>query len=321
MRRGADARLQAEGSGSSGSGQERTAGTAPSNPSRPWPRRSVLASLAGVVGWAGAAGLAGCAGGSPGLAPAAAEAAALRAVLAGPQRGAANRTRDGARHPYETLRFFGLVPTATVIELAPGGGWYTEIIAPYLRDRGRLLAAHYARDSADEGRRRSRAGFEAKVAADPANYGRVVVGTLPVRGRFEDLPASGEADLVLTFRNVHNWLEEGSLDAILRASFAALKPGGVLGVVDHRARPGTTLERQRTTGYITEAVMTEHARAAGFVLEATSEVNANPQDTHDHPHGVWSLPPTLRGGAVDRARFVAIGESDRFTHRYRKPAA
>jgi len=281
--------------------------------SRPWPRRSVLAGIAG---------LAACTTGPFGAATSRSdEDAALRAALAGPQRGAANRARDAARHPYETLRFFGLAPGATVIELAPGAGWYTEILAPYLRERGRLFAAHYARDAAQEGRRRSRAAFEAKLAADPANYARVVVGTLPVGGRFEDLPAAADADLVLTFRNVHNWLEEGSLDGILRASFTALKPGGVLGVVDHRAPPGTPPARQRTSGYITEAVMTEHARAAGFVLDATSPVNENPRDTHDHPHGVWSLPPTLRGGDVDRARFVAIGESDRFTHRYRKPAA
>lgn len=281
-----------------------------------WSRRSALAGLVALPG------LAGCVG-TPGAAPAgtAPDDAALRAAIAGPQRSAANRARDDARHPYETLRFFGLGPGATVIELAPGAGWYTEILAPYLRERGRLLAAHYARDSANEGRRRSRAAYEAKMAADAANYGRVVTGTLPTTGRFDDLPVAGNADLVLTFRNVHNWLEEGSLDGLLRASFAALKPGGVLGAVDHRAPPGTSLERQRTSGYINEAVMTEHARAAGFVLEATSEVNANPRDTHDHPHGVWSLPPTLRGGDRDRARFVAIGESDRFTHRYRKPKA
>ena len=246
--------------------------------------------------------------------------AALQAAIAGTHRSAANRARDGARHPYETLRFFGLQPTHTVIEIAPGGGWYTEILAPYLRERGRLLAAHYAADDAEEGRRRSRAGFQAKLAAAPALYDRVVVGTLPKGSVFTDLAVPGGADMVLTFRNVHNWIEDGHLDETLRAFASALKPGGVLGVVDHRAAPGTSLERIKTSGYVTEALMEERARAAGFVLQARSEVNANPRDTRDHPNGVWSLPPSLRGGAVDRERFVAIGESDRFTHRYVRAA-
>lgn len=245
------------------------------------------------------------------------EDAALKAAIAGPQRSAANRARDAARHPYETLRFLGLTPASRVVELAPGGGWYTEILAPYLRERGQLFAAHYPKDSADEGQRRSRAGFEARLAGAPALFDRVRVGTLPRSGRFDDL-APGSVDLVLTFRNVHNWLEEGTLDAIFRASQAVLRPGGVFGVVDHRATPGTPLERQRASGYITEALVTERAVAAGFVLAATSAVNANPRDGHDHPHGVWSLPPTLRGGDAERERFLAIGESDRFTHRYEK---
>ena len=247
--------------------------------------------------------------------------AGLRAALDGPQRSAANRARDGARHPGPTLAFFGLQPQHAVLELAPGGGWYTEILAPWLRERGRLYAAHYPRDSAEEGQRKSRAGFEAKLAQTPALYDRVVVGSLPRGAHFSDLSVPGGADQVLTFRNLHNWLEDGRLADMLRASFDVLKPGGVLGVVAHRAPPGTPLAQQIATGYLTEALVAEHAQAAGFVLEARSEVNANPLDTHDHPHGVWSLPPTLRGGDVERERFVAIGESDRLSHRYRKPVA
>ncbi len=245
--------------------------------------------------------------------------AALQAALDGPQRSAANRARDAARHPYETLRFFGLQPTHKVVELAPGGGWYTEILAPYLRDRGRLYAAHYPRDDGSEDRRRSRAGFEAKLARNPEWYDRVHVGTLPVTSRSNDLAADGSADLVLTFRNLHNWFDDGTLGARLRACHALLAPGGWLGVVDHRAAPGTPAEQQKRSGYLEEARVIDEARAAGFVLDARSEINANPRDTRDHPHGVWSLPPSLRGGDVERARFVAIGESDRFTHRYRKP--
>jgi len=243
----------------------------------------------------------------------------LQAVIAGPQRSAANRARDAARHPYETLRFFGLQRHHQVVEIAPGGGWYTEILAPWLRESGKLYAAHYARDDATEYRRKGRAAFEAKLAAEPALYDRVVVGTLPAGGRFTDLAVPGGADAVLTFRNVHNWIEDGTLDDMLRAFAQVLKSGGVLGVEEHRAAPGTTLEQIRKTGYVTEDLLIVRARAAGFELQARSEINANPRDTKDHPHGVWSLPPTLRGGEVDRAKYRAIGESDRFTHRYVKP--
>jgi predicted methyltransferase len=242
----------------------------------------------------------------------------LQQVIAGPHRSAPNRQRDAARHPYDTLRFFGLKPEHAVIEIAPGGGWYTEILAPWLHDRGQLLAAHYATDDSIEGRRRSRTRFEAKLAADPTRYGHVKVGTLPGSAAFTDLSVPGGADAVLTFRNVHNWLEAERLDAMLQAFHGALKAGGVLGVVEHRARPGTSLEQIKTTGYVTEDLMIARARAAGFELQARSEINANPADTTDHPNGVWSLPPTLRGGDVDHARFLAIGESDRFTHRYVK---
>jgi predicted methyltransferase len=268
-------------------------------------RRSLLAAAA-------LAALPGCAH------VGAADGAALRQAIDGAHRSAANRARDAARHPYETLRFFGLQRQHAVVEIAPGGGWYTEILAPWLHDAGRLYAAHYPRDDPAEGRRKSRAAFEAKLAAEPALYGRVVVGTLPRGDQFVDLAVPGGADAVLTFRNVHNWIEDGHLDDTLRAFARVLKPGGVLGVEEHRAPPGTTLERIVATGYVTEALLVERARAAGFELQARSEVNANPRDTKDHPHGVWSLPPTLRGGDVDRARFLAIGESDRFTHRYVK---
>lgn len=246
----------------------------------------------------------------------------LAAVIAGAQRSDANRARDAARHPAETLRFFGLMPTQTVIEIAPGAGWYTEILAPYLHDAGRLYAAHYAADAAEEGRRRARARFEAKLAQSPAIYGRVLLGTLPRDGRgFTDIAPPGGADLVLTFRNVHNWIEDGHLDATLRAFHAVLKPGGVLGVEEHRAAPGTPMAQVIASGYVPEALVIERAQAAGFSLAGRSEINANPRDTKDHAHGVWSLPPTLRGGELDRARFMAIGESDRMTLKFTKPAS
>jgi predicted methyltransferase len=246
----------------------------------------------------------------------AAEDPRLQAVIAGPQRGSANRARDVARHPYETLRFFGLRPTDTVIELSPGGGWYTEVLAPYLREQGHLYAAGESADDADDYRRRSRQNFDAKLAKDPGLYDRVRVGLLPRKGAFTDIAPTGGADLVLTFRNVHNWIEAGHLDETLRACASVLKPGGVLGVEEHRAPPGSSLAWIEKNGYVTEELLIGRARSAGLELAARSEINANSRDTKDHPHGVWSLPPTLRGGDADRARFVAIGESDRFTHRY-----
>ena len=279
----------------------------------PKPRRTALAQIAGLAALATTTFV------TPRAAWAQTDAdSALQAAIAGAHRSAANRARDGARHPYETLRFFGLQPQHGVVELTPGGGWYTEILAPYLRERGRLYEAHFARDSASEGRRRARANFEARLAKDPALYDRVVVGSLPGPTGFTDISPPGGADMVVTFRNVHNWLQDGSLDDMLRGCFKLLKVGGVLGVVDHRAAPGTALKQMMDSGYVTEALMEERARAAGFTLAAKSEVNANPRDTKDHPGGVWQLPPTLSGKDVDREKYLAIGESDRFTHRYVK---
>src|SRR5690349_17515115 len=246
-----------------------------------------------------------------------AEDAALRAALNSPQRSATNRARDAARHPYETLRFFGLAPTQTVVELVPGGGWYTEILAPYLREQGKLFVASEAADDPDDYRRKGRRGLDEKLARNPELFDRVQVVLLPRTPVFAGIPA-GSVDRVLTFRNVHNWLEAGHLDATLQAAAAALKPGGVLGVEEHRAPPGRSPEWIIKNGYVTEDLLIQRAQAAGLVLDARSEVNANPRDSHDHPNGVWSLPPTLRGGDVDKDTFLAIGESDRFTHRYVK---
>jgi predicted methyltransferase len=190
----------------------------------------------------------------------------------------------------------------------------------YLRERGRLVAAHYARDAASESQRTGRARFEEKLAAAPALYDRTVVVTQPGPGHgFIGELAPGSADLVLTFRNIHNWIEAGHLEGSLRAVHAALRPGGVLGVEEHRAVPGTSVEQMMRSGYVEQDWFVRQAHAAGFVLDGASEANANPRDTRDHPHGVWSLPPTLRGGEADRARYMAIGESDRMTLRLLKP--
>lgn len=244
----------------------------------------------------------------------------LDSAIAGPQRSAANRARDVYRHPKETLIFFGLRPGMSVIEIAPGGGWYTEILAPVLRDQGRLYEATYAKDSPSAEERHLREIFDRKMASDPGLYGKVVVGTMP-ETRFTDIAPPLGADMVLTFRNIHNWIEAGHLDTTLRAFFDVLRPGGVLGVEEHRAAPGTSLERIVKTGYVPEAYVIEHCQAAGFRLDGRSEINANPRDTKDYEKGVWTLPPTFRNGQVDRARYAAIGESDRMTLRFRKPLA
>lgn len=243
----------------------------------------------------------------------------LSAVVAGPQRSAANQKRDVYRHPVETLQFFGLKPTQTVIEIEPGGGWYTEILAPYLRKQGLLYEAPYAGLKSSEELKESHGytSFVQKLKQSPEVYDKVVVGPL-LPGAFENIP-TGSADMVVTFRNIHNWIKSEKLDSNLKAFYAALKPGGVFGVVDHRAKAGTSLEKMIETGYMSQDYVIEHAKAAGFTFVASSEINANPLDTADHPGGVWSLPPTLSGGDKDKAQFLAIGESDRMTLKFVKP--
>ena len=296
--------------------QQHSMNTAPS-PRQGLNRRALnLGLLSGAASLTGLGALTGCA--STGGAAGGVSQAELEKAVAAAHRSEANRARDPFRNPVQTLAFFGVAPTQSVIEISPGGGWYTEILAAYLREPGRLYTAHLPKDKGSEGARRARQRFDDKLAALPAVYGRVVSGTMPEATGFTDINPPGGADAVLTFRNVHNWLADNTLDAKLRAFAAVLKQGGTLGVVDHRAAAGTSVDAMKKSGYVTEELMETAARAAGFRLAARSEVNANAKDTKDHPGGVWSLPPVLSGKDVDRAKFVAIGESDRFTHRYVK---
>lgn len=242
----------------------------------------------------------------------------LAEVINGPQRSPASKARDAARHPLETLRFFGVSQEHSVIEVAPGGGWYTEILAPYLRERGRFYAAWETTVSPQVAAGRVRYAY--KLSREPEIYGRAVLGLMPgPTGGFTGVATPGTADMVLTFRNIHNWIERNELDLMLRGFYDVLKPGGVLGIEEHRAPPGTPVERIIATGYVPEALVISRARAAGFELAGSSEINANPKDTKDYPNGVWSLPPTLRGGDVEREKFMAIGESDRMTLKFVKP--
>ncbi|HST44675.1 MAG TPA: methyltransferase [Luteimonas sp.] len=244
----------------------------------------------------------------------------LDAAIASDTRTPANVVRDAHRHPRETLAFFGVERGDTVVEITPGGGWYAEILAPYLRDGGRYVGAVVDPAAVPEGRQRdynqkTRAALEAKFAAAPQLYGRAsLVGYDPAQATFG--PA-GSADVVLTFRNVHNWRAASQAEGMFRGFFAVLKPGGVLGVVEHRARADVPANDE--TGYVGEAQVIALAEAAGFRLDARSEVNANPRDTRDHPNGVWTLPPVGRHDAEDAQKYAAIGESDRMTLRFVKP--
>lgn len=242
----------------------------------------------------------------------------LQSVLTGQHRTEANMARDDARHPVETLTFFGVTETDTLAEITPGGGWYTEILAPLVREKGMLYAVHFAADSEVAYYQRSRNGFLEKLAADPAVYDKVKV-TEFVPGTPVRMAPLGQVDKVLTFRNVHNWLKAGNAEQAFKDFFAMLKPGGVLGVVEHRAKPGTSMDTMKVSGYVTEAEVIRLAQAAGFVLDGRSEVNANKKDRANHPKGVWSLPPSLALGEEDRDKYLAIGESDRMTLRFRKP--
>ena len=242
---------------------------------------------------------------------------ALKAAIASSARAPANVARDAARHPYETLTFFGIRPDMTVVELAPGGGWYTEILAPYLRDKGKLIAAGESPTSEHEGARRYANNFTRKLADNPALFAKVERSVFEPPRKYA-IAAPSSVDMVLTFRNLHNWTNAGDdkVRELLSEVRKVLKPGGVLGVVDHRL-PASRAAGS-TGGYLHEAYVIKLIEGAGFKLAAKSEVNANPKDTADYAKGVWALPPSLSNGQVDREKYLAIGESDRMTLKFVK---
>ncbi|MBN9459800.1 MAG: class I SAM-dependent methyltransferase [Burkholderiales bacterium] len=280
-----------------------SAGAAPASFVDP-ARRRALRTIAALAGAAAAA-------------PAAAAAGGLERWIGGAHRSPNNIVRDRYRHPLQTLTFFGVREDSTVVEILPGSaGYYLEILAPWLRDRGRYIAA--GRDeSAPAAYLADHRKLLERFAAEPELYERVVVTKFQA-DRHEIAPA-GSADFVLTFRNLHNWIERDEADGALRAFHRVLKPGGVLGVVDHRGRTDLSQQAQMQTGYVRQDYATALIERAGFELAASSEVNANPKDTRDHPAGVWTLPPTYRLKDQDRQKYEAIGESDRFTLKFVKP--
>jgi predicted methyltransferase len=237
-------------------------------------------------------------------------------LLAAPHRTPANVARDPYRHPREAYAFFGIRPDSVVVEILPGSaGYYLELLAPYLKDKGRYIAA--SRDAlAAPQYRADHQKLLARLQAEPQLYGRVTVTQF--NAGLHDIAPPGSADFVLTFRNMHNWVERGEIEGALRAFHRALKTGGILGVVDHRGRADMSQEAQMKSGYLREDYAIALIEQAGFRLAGRSEANANPRDTKDHPAGVWTLPPTYRLQDRDRAKYQAIGESDRFTLRFEK---
>jgi len=240
---------------------------------------------------------------------------AIAAAVAAPTRTATNTPRDAYRHPAETLAFFGVKPGDTVVELWPGGGWYTEILAPLAKAGGGTL---YAAAPWERGLNR----VKAKQTENADVYGAVKLAEFPNAGTNPKVP-DGSADVVLTFRNVHNWRFDGTDNTAnaFKQMFAMLKPGGTLGVVEHRLNESDDSAKEEKSGYMKKSSVVAFAEAAGFKLAGESEINANPKDTKDYPKGVWTLPPNLTEGETDRAKYIAIGESDRMTLKFVKPAS
>ena len=240
------------------------------------------------------------------------------AVASTSYRSASNTPRDQYRHPLETLNFFGIKPEMTVIEISPGQGWYMEILAPYLASQGHYIAAVAPPSPANTFATEMYTKTSVWLKDRPELSAKSEISSFSPPDKV-DIAPEGTADMVVTFRNVHNWMTNKGEAAAFAAFFKALKPGGVLGVVEHRANPKVKRDPAAKNGYVLEKDVIQLAQKAGFKLEAKSEINANPKDTKDHPEGVWTLPPTLRLKEVDQAKYLAIGESDRMTLKFIKP--
>lgn len=242
----------------------------------------------------------------------------LQRVIAGNQRPAEHKARDKYRHPQQTLEFFDVKENMTVVELWPGEGWYTEILAPYLKDKGKLYAAHFSADADLPYHKKVLEKFVNKMHKQPKVYGKVELTELEPPEHLKIAP-DGSADRVLTFRNVHNWMKNDQAAAVFSAIYKALKPGGILGVVEHRNNALKPQDTKTESGYLSEDYVIALARNAGFEFLGKSEINANSKDTKDYPSGVWTLPPSLALKDKDRNKYLAIGESDRMTIKFIKP--
>jgi len=243
----------------------------------------------------------------------------LDTVLIGDWRSDANKARDAYRHPKQTLEFFGVKPTDTLIEITPGGGWYAQVLAPLLQGSGNYVAAVSRPKNPDGEAAQDKSALQKMFEADPQHY--AAAKSVEFDGAAPVLGAPESADAVLTFRNVHNWVMADTAPAMFKAFFDVLKPGGTLGVVDHRAAAGADPDKIKNSGYLPQDTVIKLATDAGFQLVAQSEINANPKDTKDYEKGVWTLPPTLALKDQDREKYLAIGESDRMTLKFVKPEA
>ena len=241
----------------------------------------------------------------------------MDSVLAGAWRSDKNKARDQYRHPKQTLEFFGLKPGMTLIELTPGGGWYAEVLAPLMKGSGNYVAAIVTPKKKEGEDAQDMDALSKKFSGDAVQYGEAKVVQFDLKA--PNFGAPNSADMVVTFRDVHNWVMADAAPGMFKAIFDVLKPGGVLGVTDHRAAAGADLEKIKKSGYLPEDFVIKLATEAGFKLDAKSEVNANPKDTKDYPEGVWTLPPTLALEEKDKDKYLAIGESDRMTLRFVKP--
>jgi predicted methyltransferase len=242
---------------------------------------------------------------------------ALVQSIQNPMRSPKFVARDAVRHPAEELTFFGVQPNSTVVEIAPGGGYWTEILAPYLFGRGTLYAV--VPGGTDSDSVKEAAAFRARAASNRPVFAHLKI-TEAGGGKYDIAPA-GTADYVLTFRNIHNWMYEGDADQMFAAFYTALKPGGILGVEEHRGRTDKPQDPKANDGYVRQDYAIALAKKAGFELVGSSEINANPKDTKDYAQGVWTLPPTFALGDKDRAKYAAIGEADNFVLKFRKPAS
>ena len=244
--------------------------------------------------------------------------AALQAIADGEHRSVEHRGRNQSRHPAETLAFFGIRDDMIVVEISPGGGgWYTEILAPFLRENGTLYAGNYDPDAEEKYYQRNSRIFSEKMAASPVLYDKVRITVFDPPEKLEPAPA-GSADMVVTFRNFHNWMEDGDHEAALQGMHQVLKPGGILGVVQHRGDPHVKQDPKADSGYVRQDYLVQLIESVGFELVSSSEINANPKDTRDHPKGVWTLPPNFDLENVDHEKYAAIGESDRMTLKFVK---
>lgn len=240
----------------------------------------------------------------------------LSEAINGAHRSEKNKQRDKFRNPSETLQFFDVQPDMTVVEITPGTGWYSEILAAYI-DKPVYLAA-FDDNSSREYFRKANKKLKSKMAANQNVYGEVVYTTFEAPNKIGPIAPANSADRVLTFRNVHNWIKNGKAEEVFKEFHRVLKDGGILGIVEHRANPKSKQDPKAKSGYVHTEQVIALAKAAGFTFVESSEINANPKDTANHPKGVWTLPPRLILGDKNSAKYMAIGESDRMTLKFRK---